>query len=416
MKEYWKQIRWSRIFSTVITATCIVLVYMLLNHLGTILQGVGKIFYYLADFVTGLIIAYVLSPLPALFQRTLFQGLKNRKIANVFSVILTYVLLLGLIALLVYFAIPQLADSVSTLAANLLGYYATFEAAILKLTKLELLQHLGFEWNTILDLAENLLGQVTTWLTENPSNVTNVFVNVGSSVVSIVFSLVISIYLLLDWKRFVFNFKRLVRAVVGHKMIEKVKYFTSRSDYIIKGFIRGNLLDALVIGTLNCIFMLIMGMPYNLLISVIVGVTNIIPSFGPIIGYIPCGFILLLINPWQALWFTIFTVVLQLSDSFIIKPIVFKDTVSLSSLWVLVSIMAGGRIGGIFGMLLAIPVTGSIAFLMEDFIRAALARRGIDDPPPPDDLPEHQRQRRDLRKLLRQQKRARRQDKQSSAK
>ena len=416
MKKYFQQIDWAKTVSYAVAATAVVLVYVLFSHIGTLAQAVGKVFYYLSSFLTGVIIAYILSPLSQWIQNTIFKHMRNRRSANALAVLITFLLLFGVVALIFSFAIPQLADSISTLASNLTGYFSTFEAYMLNFSKLELVQHLGLDWNTFLDIAENILNKIKTWLTENPNDIANAVVNVGSSVVNIIISLIISIYVLLDWKRFVFNFKRFGKAILGDGIRLKMKYVALRSDNILKGFIRSNLLDALIIGVLNFLFMLIMGMPYNLLISVIVGFTNIIPTFGPIIGYVPCALILVLINPWQALWFSIFTVVLQMCDSNIIKPLVFKDAVGISPLWVLVSIIVGARISGIAGMLLAIPVTGIIAFLLEDFIRAQLAKKGIEDTGIPDDDMTQKNQRKDLRRLLRQRERARRKVEKDSAK
>ncbi len=407
MKKYWSQIDWAKTISIAVTAIVVVLVYTLFNHIGAIAGALGKVFYYFSSFFAGVIIAYILSPLSQWFQTTLFKRMRNRRSATALSVLLTYLVLFGVVGLLFSFAIPQLADSVSTLASNLSGYFATFEKYLLNFSQLELVQHLGLDFDSFLDIAENITDKIKAWLTENPNDIANAVVNVGSSLVNTIISLIISIYLLLDWKRFVFTFKRFFKAILGRNVRSRLKYIALRSDNILKGFIRSNLLDALIIGLLNSVFMLIMGMPYNLLISVIIGVTNIIPTFGPIIGWVPSALILVLINPWQALWFSIFTVVLQMSDSNIIKPLVFKDAVGLSSLWVLVSIIVGARIGGIAGMLLAIPVTGIISFILEDFIRAQLAKRGIEDTGIPDDELTQQNQRKDLQKLLRQRKKAR---------
>jgi len=416
MKKYWNQIDWAKTFSYAVAAAAVVLVYMLFNHLGSLVSAVGKVFYYLSSFLTGVIIAYILSPLSLWIQRTVFKHMRNRRTATALSVLITFLLLFGVVGLIFSFAIPQLADSISTLASNLTGYFDTFEKHLIRFSQLELMQHLGLNFDTFLDFAEKIMDKIKNWLTENPNDVANVVVNVGSSVVNIIISLIISVYVLLDWKRFVFNFKRFGKAVLGESNRAKLKYVAQRSDNIFKGFIRSNLLDALIIGVLNFLFMLIMGMPYNLLISVIVGVTNIIPTFGPIIGYVPCALILVLINPWQALWFSIFTVVLQMSDSNIIKPLVFKDAVGLSPLWVLVSIIVGARISGILGMLLAIPVTGIIAFLLEDFIRAQLAKKGVEDTGVPDDDLTQNTQRKDLRRLLRKRERARRKEEKNAAK
>lgn len=407
MKKLWKSIDWPRTLSVAAAGVIVVLVWMVFSHLGAAFKVIGRVLFYLSTFIAGLVIAYILSPLTQFFNRTIFRRMKRRKVANTISVILTYVVLLGVVALLLYAVIPQLVDSIATLASNLPSYYANFEGFVHRISQHEFAQRLGIDLKSILNIAERLTDRVKDWLTEteNLSSVAGTFVNLGTGLVNAAIAFVISIYVLLDWTRFNHGLRRLGRAIFGEKTRSNLQYFALRSDFIIKGFVRNNLLDALIIGILNLVVMLILGMPYASLISFIVGVTNIIPTFGPIIGYVPSALILLLINPWYALWFSILTILLQTMDSSVIKPMIFKDAVGLPALWVLVSIIVGARAGGIWGMLLAIPLTGILAFLLEDFIRAALKKKGMDDPPPPDDLTADRKKRRDLRQILHRHKR-----------
>ncbi len=408
MKKLWKSIDWPRALSVAAAGVIVVMVWLVLSHLGTAFKLVGRALFYLSTFIVGLVIAYILSPMTQFFNRTIFRRMKRRKLANTISVILTYLVLFGIVTLILYAVIPQLVDSIATLASNLSNYYANFEAFVHRISQHEFAQRLGLDLNTILNFAERLTERVKNWLTEteNLSHVAGTFLNVGTGLVNAAIAFVLSVYVLLDWTRFTHGLRRLGRALFGEKTRSNLQYFALRSDFIIKGFVRNNLLDALIIGLLNLIVMLILGMPYATLISFIVGLTNIIPTFGPIIGYIPSALILLLINPWHALWFSILTILLQSVDSSVIKPLVFKDAVGLPPLWVLVSIIVGARIGGIPGMLLAIPVTGILAFLLEDFIRASLKKKGLDDPPPPDDLTADRKKRRDLKQILRRHKRS----------
>ena len=151
--------------------------------------------------------------------------------------------------------------------------------------------------------------------------------------------------------------------------------FMSRCNDILVRYISVDIVDGLIVGAVNFLFMLIMGMPYSVLISVIVGVTNLAPTFGPIIGAVLGSFILVLVNPWHALWFLVFTVVLQTVDGYILKPKLFGDSLGVSSLMILIAIVIGGRLFGVVGILLAIPFAAIIDFTWKDFVIKKLEER-----------------------------------------
>ncbi|MCI6637735.1 MAG: AI-2E family transporter, partial [Lachnospiraceae bacterium] len=151
--------------------------------------------------------------------------------------------------------------------------------------------------------------------------------------------------------------------------------FWNHCNTIMIRYIVGELLDALIIGLSNFVFFLIVGLPYNLLISVVVGVTNLAPTFGPIVGGVVGAFILVLNNPWHALWFIIFTIILQTIDGYVIKPKLFGNTLGVSSVWILVCIIVGGRMFGVPGILLAIPFAAISDYVYNNYILVVLENR-----------------------------------------
>ena len=140
-------------------------------------------------------------------------------------------------------------------------------------------------------------------------------------------------------------------------------------------YIASDILDGLFVGCANAVFMIIAGMPYIPLISVVVGVTNLAPTFGPIVGAVIGAFILVLANPWQALWFLIFTLILQTIDGYVVKPKLFGDTLGVPSIWILISIIVFGRMWGVAGILLAIPIAAITDFIYHDYIVQKLESR-----------------------------------------
>ena len=156
---------------------------------------------------------------------------------------------------------------------------------------------------------------------------------------------------------------------------DKVEYVIIQSDKILNRYIVYNLIDASIIGIVNAIFMTIAGLPYVGLVSVFVAVTNIIPTFGPAIGALIGSFLLLLVEPWYAGAFLIFTLILQTLDGYVIKPKLFGDSLGVSGLWILIGIVAGGKMFGVVGILLAIPMVAILDMLYHKFLLPFLESR-----------------------------------------
>jgi predicted PurR-regulated permease PerM len=149
----------------------------------------------------------------------------------------------------------------------------------------------------------------------------------------------------------------------------------NRCNKILIRYIGVDVVDGIVVGVVNFLFMIIMRMPYAALISVIVGITNLAPTFGPIVGAVIGAFILVLVNPWHALWFLIFTIILQTIDGYILKPRLFGESLGVSALMVLISIIIGGRLFGVIGILFAIPFAAIIDFVWKDYVIKKLEER-----------------------------------------
>ncbi len=151
--------------------------------------------------------------------------------------------------------------------------------------------------------------------------------------------------------------------------------YWKRCNQILVRYILFNLLDGLIVGLTNAVFMSILGMPYVVLISVVVGVANLVPTFGPVAGGAIGAFILVIVNPWHALWFLIFTVALQIVDGYVLKPKLYGNTFGVPSLWVLIMIIVGGRIFGLWGILISIPLAAILSFTFRENIWPWLKKR-----------------------------------------
>ncbi len=351
-------------------ALCVaVLLFFVLQHLGTVWKIVKFLWGIITPLVAGVIIAYIIDPLVRLWERTIFKKMKNRNAARNLSITVALIAILVFIAGLMYILIPQLIDSLETLVNNLNSYMANFEKWIKSFGG-------GILKNAVKDINFSDFGGELVKLLQNilsGENIIETGVSVGSGVVngviSGVISVILAVYFLIGKNRVVDTTKRFCFFVLKEKRYEPFISFCSNSNKILVRYICCSLLDAMIIGVANAILMLIFGLPYISIISLTVGVTNLVPTFGPIVGGAIGAFLLVMINPWQALIFIIFTVALQFVDAYIIKPKLFSGQLGISPLLILISIIVLGGIFGIIGVLLAIPAAAILQNLFRSLNR-----------------------------------------------
>ena len=370
-----------------------VALYVLLTNLNEVRGFLAQIFSYLSPVIYGIIIAYLLNPIVRFFADRCFGWMRHRKLARGLGVAIATLLLLLALAFIAISIFPQLIASVEGLVANLDQYVAGIQSKLNELAARFEFLHLNLsetiQWT-------QLLKKAVEWLPQNLPAILNTSVRIGSGVFNACITFIIAIYILMDQERLVHGIKSLCVLVFSPTTCLRLRRFCAHCNHIILRYVGSDLLDSLIIGVANFLFMLIFNMPYPLLISVIVGITNLIPTFGPIIGAVPSALIILLVNPWKAFWFIIWTMILQTLDGYVIKPLLYGDTLGLPAVWVLISIIVGGRIFGILGVLLAIPFAAICSYLIDKIIqKKQLARAAADgassaasDAPPPVDRKE----------------------------
>ena len=337
--------------------------YVLLTNWGTAMESVGKFVGYFRALILGAVFAYIVNPLARLFY---YRVLPHRKqVSNTrwaIAVILAFLTALIVLVFLLGMLIPQLIESISLLAENIDSYAAALinliqNSPISKLIDMEQIQM----------YSKNALSTISSFVRSNAGMILNTAANSGKNILSIVLSLIVAVYLLIDKKRVLTAVWRLIRALNSQKTVEKIADFTLRCDTILMSYLGQTLLDSLIIGIINAVFMLLCRMQYVGLISVIVAVTNLVPNFGPIIGAVVGGFILLLVNPFHALLFIGFCLILQFFDAYILKPKLFSNSLGVSGLLILVASLVLGNMFGILGMLLAIPASAILSFIYSDY-------------------------------------------------
>ena len=366
-------------FNYAVAACIAVILYVVLTHLPGVRKAIGTFLGYCRPVIFGCVIAYLINPLSKLYERSVFRRIKKEKTRESLSTVLAFITVILFLALLLLILIPQLIESISLFVANLDTYAATVN---------DMLDRIGVSASTlhldhVISSSEAILETVTDYIRNNLNTILSMSVSAGKGVLLFLIAFLLSIYILGDKRRLKDGGKRLLRASVSEGRYEKIRDFFAKSHKIFNRYIAFNLLDSLIIGIVNAIFMTALGMPYAGLVSFVVAVTNLIPTFGPVVGAAIGGFVLVLVKPWYALAFLIFTVVLQCIDAYLIKPKLFGDSLGVSGLWILIGVVIGGRMFGIVGILLAIPGVAILDMLYREYFMPWLeARRKQDSDSP----------------------------------
>ena len=362
-----------------------VLFYMLLQHLPDLQKGWNKIMTILAPFVWGLILAYLLLPLTRQLERLFSnRGMKKAlvkgKFARAMAIIISEIVLLVLLTAFVLLILPQLYSSVETIVVNSPEYYSRMSEWVeLKLedhpeVEQYVAQALESLSNQLIDLVKNrLLPSMGNVITSVTTGVYAAF----RGIYNLIIGIIVSIYILSNREMAKAGFRKVLYSIFSVETCEKIRSGILFTDRTFMGFLSGKLLDSAIIGLVCYIVCVILKMPYALLVSVMIGITNIIPFFGPLIGLIPSAFIILLVDPFKCLIFVIFIVVLQQIDGNILGPKILGSSVGINGFWVMFAIILGGGLFGFPGMILGVPVFVVIYSAMTTLIDKKLKREDL---------------------------------------
>ena len=355
--------------------------YLVFTHLGIVRQFVAMVLNVLMPFIVGFAFAYLLNGPANYFERTVFRRLRCRR---GLAVLVTYIIAIALMAILVKLVLPQVADSVVSL-------YGIVQGFVLNLN--EIIRKMSADFNIDQAVVNQILNQFMMSYTDIVSKLSDLAskaipyvlsmgLAVGTGLVSVLISaittVISSIYMLLEKATIATQCKKLVYAILPTGKANRMINICSRANNIFSGFINGKILDSSIIGVL-CFFLTnILRIDFAVLISVIIGVTNVIPFFGPIVGAVPCVLILLIVDPWQALRFGILALALQQFDGNILGPKILGNSTGISAFWVLVSIVVGGGLFGFAGMVLGVPTFAVIYSLIGEWVHFRLEQKGIE--------------------------------------
>ncbi|MBQ8922013.1 MAG: AI-2E family transporter [Oscillospiraceae bacterium] len=376
------------------TFTICLLIGIAVWRFNSLKRIAGETLSVLAPIIIGLVLAYLLSPLMNWIESKISFFTDRRKphprIKRVIAVTLTMVTVVAAVIGLVAAIVPELISSIKNLLVSLPDYLTSItnwinrRVAGLKDTQPQVYSALMAVWdsaqNSVKDFAnqfEPKLDSIISGGGDFLSLVTSSAVSIITWAKNILIGLILAIYLLYNKERYLAQARKLLYALLPEEKVHSFLRIGSHVSYTFMHFLSGKTVDSLIIGLLCFIGMTILNMPYAALISIIVGVTNIIPFFGPFIGAIPSGVLILLTEPKKVIPFAIFILILQQFDGNILGPKILGDSLGLPMFWILSAIVIGGGMFGFVGMVAFVPLFAAMYTLFSDFLAEKLDKKGL---------------------------------------
>ena len=374
---------------TALAVICLSIVfYLVLTKMPSLKAGIGKLLSVLMPIIIGSVMAYLLIPVYNGLYRSLNRWLLRLRISREtstsiskgLSTALSLLLLIVVVAGLLLMAGPQVLQSIMDVARSVPSNVDKFSVWMTKLLK-DYPEILSVATELVNNFETSLQGIITDYVMPSVNTlITGITVGVISALnfmFNVIIGLIVCIYVLNSKSTFAAQGKKLVYSMFDTEYANIVIDDARNIHKIFSGFISGKLIDSLIIGMITFVALSIMNMPYTVMISVIVGVTNIIPFFGPFIGAIPSAVIIFTESPIKSLYFVIYIIIIQQIDGNIIGPKILGNSTGLPSFWVLFSILVGGGLFGFAGMLLGVPVFATICMFISKGVERALIKRGL---------------------------------------
>lgn len=355
---------------------CTLIIVAVIN-LGTTIDIIGRFLAIIAPFIFGFFFAYLIRPIVVTLEKPLkkIKKGKGEKIKRVISIVVSYLIVIGALTIIIVYIFPQMKNSVKDIGNSVKNGYNYVTNHLDEMNAMIPVINLGsvieYIQNNLIDKLMSNSGTIVPFVYHFSSSVL-------TSLYNIFMGLVISIYMIIDGQKLKNSIKRIIYALSPIEKAPAICKTISKCNHIFNGFLFGKAVDSLIIGILCFIAMSILQLPYSLLLSVIVGITNMIPYFGPIIGAIPGFVIYLFIDPKLSLVFAIMILILQQFDGLYLGPKILGDLTGIKPLCVIFGIVIGGAYFGAVGMFLGVPTVAVFMYLAELFIESKLKKKKID--------------------------------------
>ncbi|MBR4947632.1 MAG: AI-2E family transporter [Clostridiales bacterium] len=356
---------------------CIVVVfYMLLSNIGNLKVFFNSFFAITSTVIVGAVIAYTANPLAVLIYKHIEKKFTKRKNnAWVISAVISLTLILGLVAALLILIVPRLIENITAFARGLSGYVNSLKNLVIAS---ELDEDIKLGIVGFIDENSSVTTVVSKYIAGNeitPTWVLSFSAGIGAKVVGLIIGIILAYYFLCAKKKLIDTLSEFFYLIIPSKHYDKWKNVCNRLNAIFSRFIVCELVDALFVGIVNAIFMFSTGMPYAVFCSVVVAITNLAPTFGPFVGAFICSVILLLAKPEFVIPFLIFTLALQLIDGYVLKPRLFGSALDVPPFLILVFLVVGGKIWGVPGVLIAIPLAAILSYIYSEIVAPWLKER-----------------------------------------
>ena len=359
-----------------IVICCSLVFYNILTNINDVKNGLNILTSTLQPFVIGFIIAYILNfILVFIEEKVLSKNIKKEKSKRAVSIISTYVIATFILYLFVLFVLPQLVDSISGLVNDVPSYINNATIMIEEVSKNididEQYVDLVLEkWKEFINLTASIISNLLPLIGA-------LVKTIASSIWNIILGIIISVYMLIEKEKFIGLGKKIFYAILSKKNAEIVINLGRRTNDTFGKFLSGKIIDSAIIGVLTFVILTIVKMPYTLLVSVIVGITNIIPFFGPFIGAFPAFIIIMFASPVKALWFLVIILIIQQLDGNVIGPKILGDSIGISAFWILFSILVAGKLLGLVGMIIGVPLFAVLYSVIKDIAEIRLKEKGL---------------------------------------
>lgn len=357
-----------------------ILLYCGIEHIDVVIMAVGFVFGIAMPFLIGGAIAFVFNvPMKKIEKHLFSKNQKYAKFKRPLAYVLTLLCVIGVIALALVVVIPELGNTISLLMEQIPVAFKAAQRWIADIPEqwpalAPAIEELNIDWSSISSTLVEFVQSIASGVVNSG---VGFFSSVVSGVATFVISFTFSIYVLFQKEKLASQVKQILYAIFPERFTEKVIYVGQLSNQVFSNFLSGQCVEAVILGAMFVIIMSIFRLPYAMLIGIVIGITALVPIFGAFIGCAVGAFLIVMVDPIQAIWFVVLFLVLQQLEGNLIYPRVVGNSVGLPSIWVLAAVTIGSDLFGILGILLFIPLCSVFYALFRTFVKKRIKERKV---------------------------------------
>lgn len=367
------------IYSIIVSISSI-LFYMFMSKAEVFIANFKSFISILSPFIIGGALAYLVNFILVFFETRIekIDFVKKYKKFNIrcVSIILSYTTIVIFLFFIIKFVVPQLLESLIGLKNNIPSYINS-----LSQFSSDILNNLSFDFKYFDPIAEKMVEFINSSLIILANSVpylSNLIMSLASSIFNLFLGIIVSIYILNDKEKLSSIFKKILYSLFSLEFSKRILYILNLADNVFGKFLIGKFFDSIIIGFLTFIILTLIKLPYALLISVIIGITNIIPFFGPFFGAIPSSIIVLFTSPNEVLLFILIVFIIQQLDGNIIGPKILGESIGISAFWILFSLLIFSKLLGVLGMVIGVPIFAVLYTLIRQWTTSQLKKKNIE--------------------------------------